>query len=100
EGPRVVWLVGFAVFALAQLVAVVRMGRADFGRTEPELDPPHQPEADLAPVKPLGLNKLRFGAAGLFVAALLLVVAFPALESEQRDPTILADYARNYVEGT
>jgi cytochrome c oxidase cbb3-type subunit 1 len=100
EGPRVVWLVGFAIFALAQLLAVARLGRSDLKRPEPVLEPAYEAEADLAPVRPLGVNKLRFGATGLFAAALLLVVVLPAFEADQRDPTILADFARNYSEGS
>lgn len=100
EGPRLVFLIGFAAFALAQFSAVARLGRADFGRSEPTLEPAEEPELDLVPVKKIGVNKLRVGATGLFAAALVLVAVLPAIEAEQREPTILADFSRNYASGT
>ena len=100
EGPRFLWLIGFAVFALAQLLAISRLGRAGLMRVEPVLEPGYEAQSDLAPVRPLGVNKLRFGAIGLLTVAVLLVVVLPSIEADQREPTLLADFARNYEEGS
>lgn len=99
EGPRVLMLVGFAIFGLTQMLAAAGLVGSGLVRPEPALEAADIPDPDLAPVRPLGLNKLRFGAVGLFVVALTLVGLLPSLESEQRDPTLLADFSRNYADG-
>lgn len=101
EDLYVIRYVGFVVFVIAMLafVANVLGGRPveRIRRIVVTLD--DDPGPELVATQPITRRKLRWGSIGLFLAAVVLVVVVPALETGGAEATALADITRNYSDG-
>lgn len=91
-----VQLAGVGIYAIAQLVfaAAVLFGRGDAvaplaSDTVADTEP-----LDEAP--PISVNRLRWGAAGLFAVAALFALVLPAVQTDLREATRRGDEVRAY----
>lgn len=92
--------VGAAIFAIAQIVYVVTVGR---GTPAPRADIGDRTEYDLefeGPPRYATWRRLLAGVGAVWVFAALMTWALPALDDTDRDATILADTSRIYEAGS
>jgi hypothetical protein len=91
-----VQLAGVAVYALAQLIFAAGVL---FGRGEAVAPLTSEVVEDTTPMdeaNPISVNRLRWGAAGLFAAAALFALVLPAVQTDMREATRLGDDLRSY----
>jgi cytochrome c oxidase cbb3-type subunit I/II len=97
----VVRAVGGGVYVVAQLLFVIAVWRGS-GERSPIRDLDPEPfDLEFAGRSRLPTwRSVRYGTVGLFAAAFLLTVFFPAVDPATRTATILADRYRVYPEGS
>ncbi len=105
----VVWLgpvklIGFAVFAIAQLWLAVAVGIGSRTVEHPAPlvvgAPPLPPDPELELGRPVSIGLVRAGAIGLFLLSAFLAWGIPSLEVSSAQPTILADTTRWLAENS
>jgi len=87
---------GVAIYALGQLVFA---GGVLFGRGDPVTPLTSEVVEDNEPIdeaQPISVNRLRWGAVGLFAAAVLLALVLPAVQTDMRQGSRLGDDFRSY----
>ena len=110
-------LVGFAVFALAQVWLLVAVGRNDMdsaaaavpmddtggadgngedGEVSESAEASDSARGGLPDGVPVPIGKLRAGTVGIFAMVALFAFVLPLFEAGHRDPTALADSVRSY----